>query len=194
MALVVNVGAYLASGTYEVIWSVYLDRLGAGLDLIGLTFALFGLPVVVLSPAGGRLVDRRGARTFAIVGAASAVIAGLLYAAIAIPVWFIPVVLFEGTGFALMTPAVFAMVAAGSPSGRSSTAQGVFGAAGTVGTIVAATTAGFLAEIDLRLPFWVFSAVMAGLILLAMAMGWRAMGALRPLPTSSTSSSAAGVQ
>ena len=70
----------------------------------------------------------------------------------------------------------------------------MFGAAGTVGTIVAAATAGFLAEIDLRLPFWVFSAVMAGLILLAVAIGWRAMGALRPLPTSATSSSSAGVQ
>src|SRR6476619_722437 len=39
--LVINAGGYFAGGTYEVIWSLFLQHLGAGLDLIGLTFAMF---------------------------------------------------------------------------------------------------------------------------------------------------------
>ncbi len=67
-ALVINAGGYYAGGTYEVIWSLFLDKLGAGLDLIGLTFAMFGLPVLLLSPFAGRLVDRRGSLAFIIIG------------------------------------------------------------------------------------------------------------------------------
>src|SRR5215207_4936220 len=44
--LIINAGGYFASGTYEVIWSLFLKSLGAGLDLIGLTFAMFGLPIL----------------------------------------------------------------------------------------------------------------------------------------------------
>ena len=40
------------------------------------------------------------------------------------------------------------LVAGAAPSGRSSTAQGLFGAAGTFGTIVASVATGFLAEVD----------------------------------------------
>jgi hypothetical protein len=45
--LIINAGGYFASGTYEVIWSIFLRSLGAGLDLIGLTFAMFGLPILL---------------------------------------------------------------------------------------------------------------------------------------------------
>ena len=66
--LVINAGGYFAGGTYEVIWSLFLQHLGAGLDLIGFTFAMFGLPVLLLSPFAGRLVDRRGSLAFIVIG------------------------------------------------------------------------------------------------------------------------------
>ena len=56
-----------------------------------------------------------------------------------------------------------------APAGRSSTAQGLFGAAGTFGTIVASLAAGYLAAIDLRLPFVVVGVGM--LVLLAIGLG-----------------------
>ena len=59
-AIVLNIGGYFGGGTYEVIWSLFLEGLGADLALIGLTFAMFGLPVLLLSPFAGRLVDQRG--------------------------------------------------------------------------------------------------------------------------------------
>jgi len=85
---------------------------------------------------------------------------GLLYTRITDPLWAIPMILIEATGFAMLNPALYAVVAANSPPGRSSTAQGLFGAAGTVGFIVASLLAGVLAETDIVYPMYVFSAVL----------------------------------
>ena len=71
-------------------------------------------------------------------------------------------ILIEATGFAMLNPALYAVVAANSPLGRSSTAQGLFGAAGTVGFIVASLIAGVLAERNIVYPMYVFSAVLIG--------------------------------
>ena len=88
---------------------------------------------------------------------------GLAYTLIPDPRLALPLILVEATGFAVLFPALYAVVAAGSPTGRSSTAQGLFGAAGTIGFIVASLIAGQLAEIDIRLPFWMFVASDPGL-------------------------------
>ncbi len=172
-ALVINAGGYFAGGTYEVIWSLFLQHLGAGLDLIGLTFAMFGLPVLLLSPLAGRLVDRRGSLAFIVVGSILPAITGIAYTQIADPLLAVPLILVEATGFAMLNPALYAVVAANSPVGRSSTAQGVFGAAGTVGFIVASLIAGVLAGTDIVYPMYVFSAVLLTSLVVGLVIGGR---------------------
>jgi MFS family permease len=172
-ALVINAGGNFASGTYDVIWSLFLEGLGAGLGLIGLTFAMFGLPILVLSPMAGRLIDRRGAFGFIVVGSVLPAIAGFLYTLLEDPVLAVPLILIEATGFALLIPALYAVVAANSPPGRSSTAQGLFGAAGTVGFIVASLVAGLLAAEDILWPFYVFSIVMTVALIVGLLAGGR---------------------
>lgn len=169
--LIINVGGYFAGGTYEVIWSLFLTSLGASLDLVGLTFAMFGLPVLLLSPFAGRLVDRRGALAFIVVGSILPAAMGLLYTRIVDPLWAVPMILVEATGFALLNPALYAVVAANSPIGRSSTAQGLFGAAGTVGTIVASLIAGALAETNIIYPMYVFAAVLTATLVIGLIVG-----------------------
>jgi MFS family permease len=175
-AVILNVGGYYASGTYEVIWSLFLEDLGADLALIGLTFAMFGVPVLLLSPIAGRFVDRRGVRIFIVVGSLLPAIAGIAYTRIDDPFWSVPLILLEGLGFALSGPALYALVAASSPPHRSSTAQGLFGAAGTLGFIVASLLAGVLAEADILYPFYVFSALMIVTLVLALAIGGSRLG------------------
>lgn len=63
------------------------------------------------------------------------------------------------------------MVAANSPPGRSSTAQGLFGAAGTIGFIVASLVAGVLAAADILYPFYLFSAVLGGCLVIGLLIG-----------------------
>lgn len=161
-AVVLNVGSFFASGVYEVVWSLYLTDLGASLAVIGVSFACFGIPILVLSPFAGRLIDRRGGFALLVGGLVGAGVAGIVYTFVPEVWWVLVVALFEGTAFALAGPALYTLVARGTPPGRSSTAQGIFGAAGTTGTIVASLAAGILADVDLRLPF-----VVGGVAILA---------------------------
>jgi MFS family permease len=170
-AIILNAGGYYGGGTYEVIWSLFLRGLGADLALIGLTFAMFGLPVLVLSPYAGRLVDRRGSFGFIVMGMVLPAITGVLYTLIRDPALAVPLILVEATGFAFLNPALYAVVAANSPRGRSSTAQGLFGAAGTLGFIVASVTTGVLAEQSILLPFYSFSAIMIVSLVLGCLVG-----------------------
>jgi MFS transporter, DHA1 family, tetracycline resistance protein len=182
-AIILNVGGYYGGGTYEVIWSLFLQGLGADLALIGLTFAMFGLPVLVLSPFAGRLVDRRGSFAFIVVGMVLPAVTGILYTFMRDPSFAVPLILIEATGFAFLNPALYAVVAASSPPGRSSTAQGLFGAAGTLGFIVASVTAGVLAERNILFPFYAFSAVMTVSLLIAVVVGGPALQGRAPQPS-----------
>ena len=144
VALIMNFGFSLAFGVYEVIWSLYLEDLGASIEWIGLTFALFGLPMMMLSPFAGRLVDRHGPIRFAAVGALVICLAGVVYGLSAEPLVPSAMASVEGIAEAFLMPALYALVAFGSPSGRSSTAQGIFGAVGTIGLIVGTLSSGWL--------------------------------------------------
>ena len=172
-ALVINLGGYYGGGTYEVIWSLFLEGLGADLPLIGLTFAMFGLPVLVLSPVAGRIIDKRGSMAFIVLGCVLPAITGILYTLLSDPVLSVPLILVEATGFAFLNPALYAVVAANSPPGRSSTTQGLFGAAGTLGFIAASLGTGVLAERSILYPFYVFSAVMMLTLVIGLAIGGR---------------------
>ena len=178
-AIVFNVGSFFASGSYEVVWSLYLTSLGAGLDAIGLTFATFSLPVLLLSPFTGRFMDRQGGFVALVAGMAGIAVCGMLYPLIP-EVWFVAVLgLAEGVAFAFASPALYILVARASPAGRSSTAQGLFGAAGTIGMIVASLGAGILAEENLSYPFYAAGIGTGAALLLGLAVGrrrlWEAM-------------------
>ncbi len=174
-AVVLNLGGYIAGGTYEVVWSLFLESKGAGLHFIGLTFAFFAVPVLLFSPYAGRLVDRRGGYGFIVAGGLATAIASFAYTVVGDPVHVLPFLFAEATGFALLNPSLYAMVAAGSPAGRTSTAQGLFGAAGTLGTIIAAIAAGYLANQDIRYPFWAGGAAMLVTLVIGLAVGGRAI-------------------
>ncbi len=181
-AIVINAGGAFAQGTYEVIWSLFLTSLGAGLNLIGATFATFAVPILLFSPLAGRIVDRRGGIAFIVVGTLMTMFSGVMYTLIQNPLLAFPLILIESTGFAILFPALFAVVAAGSPVGRSSTAQGLFGSAGTVGFIVAALIAGQLAKIDIRLPFAMFVLTSGACLVIGLAIGGRQIQALHAVP------------
>ncbi len=172
-AIVFNVGSFLAGGTYEVIWSLYMTSLGAGLDAIGLSFFTFALPILVLSPVMGRYIDHEGGFLALVIGMAGIAICGALYPLIP-QVWFVVGLgLVEGTAFAVASPALYMLVSRASPPGRTSTAQGIFGAAGTIGTIAASLGAGLLADIDLRLPFFATGIGTGAALIVGLAVGRR---------------------
>ena len=187
-AIIIDLGSFFASGTYEVIWSLWMTELGADIGLIGLTFAAFGLGVLLLSPVAGRWSDQRGPFLFIVLGSLGAAAAGILYTLLQDPILVVPVVFFEGISFALLGPALYAVVARGTPAGRSATTQGVYGAAGTVGTIVASIAAGALFVIDVHLPFYVFAVTMVASLALGLVVGGPALRRLGPAPAPASAS------
>ena len=58
--LALAAGLYLSIGVFDATWARYMTDLGASTTVIAVTLALFALPLVALSPFGGRLADRRG--------------------------------------------------------------------------------------------------------------------------------------
>lgn len=174
-AIVLNLGGYIAGGTYEVVWSLFLQDKGASLHFIGLTFAFFAVPVLLFSPFAGRLVDKRGGFGFIVAGGLATAIASFAYTVVGDPVHVLPFLFAEATGFAVLNPALYAIVAAGSPAGRTSTAQGLFGAAGTLGTIVASIAAGYLADADIRFPFWAGGTAMLVTLVVGLLVGGSAI-------------------
>ncbi len=172
-AIVFNIGSFLAGGTYEVIWSLYMTSLGANTALIGLSFFSFALPILVLSPVVGRFLDKEGGFLALVIGMFGVGVCGILYPLVPAIWWMVVLGLVEGTAAALAGPALFMLVARASPPGRSSTAQGVFGAAGTVGTIIASGSAGALAAVDLRLPFYLTGVAVVLMLGLGLLVGRR---------------------
>ena len=132
---------------------------GASLQFIGFTFALFGLPVLLASPIAGRSIDRRGILPYLVAGSLTAVVTGILYTLTDDLAVIAVIVVIEALGWAFVNPALYSVVALGSPIGRSSTAQGVFGSAGTIAYILSALLAGQLFAHDPRAPFYLLSFV-----------------------------------
>ncbi len=178
-AVVMNLGFALAIGVYEVVWSLYLEMLGASIEWIGFTFTLFALPVLFLSAYAGRLVDRHGGLLFAVVGGLVIAGCGILYALSTEPVFPALVILIEATATAFVAPALYSLLASGTPVGRSSTTQGIFGASTQVGIIVASLLAGQLYAIDPRWPFLAFVGGTTIAILLGVLIAWGARPLLR---------------
>jgi DHA1 family multidrug resistance protein-like MFS transporter len=126
------------------------------------------------------MVDRRGSYPFIVAGSLMTATASVIYPFVPDPIWVIPILLVEATGIAILSPALYAVVAAGSPRGRTSTAQGLFGASGTLGTIVASIATGYIAEVNLNYPFWVGAAVMYLCLAVGLAIGGRMIRRLTP--------------
>ena len=177
-AVIIYFGVSLSFGVYEVTWTLYMLHLGASLEWVGATFSIFGIGVVIASPIAGRVVDRVGAIRFAAIGSFAIAVAGVLYVLSTEPVFPSIVVPFEAVAEGFVVPALFALVAQGSPAGRSSTAQGIFGAAGTVALIVASLSAGVLWEHD---PTWPFLFFVIGVVV-SLVLGLGVYVALRSSP------------
>jgi DHA1 family multidrug resistance protein-like MFS transporter len=179
-AILVNLAGYFGGGLYETIWGLFVVHHGGGVELVGATFAVFGLTTILVSPIGGRIVDRRGPYPFVVGGLLVMAVMMFVYPWIPLPILYVPLVAIEAVGFSFLGPATYAVIARGTPDGRSSTAQGVLGAAGTVGTIAAALGTGILAAADLSAPFFAGSAVVVMLLVVILAVDGGALRSMRP--------------
>ena len=127
-ASIASLTLFLPVGIYDALWDRYVtDRGGTNL-MVGLSFLLYSIPFIMFGARGGRIADRRGARTMALAGIAFAAPVVCIYGLLT-NAWLI--VLFgtvEGLVGALALPAAQSMMARAAPAGRAAAAQGLMGA------------------------------------------------------------------
>jgi MFS family permease len=169
-AVILGFGLQLTFGIYDVVWPLFMIDLGADVAWIGITFMLLGLPSMLLAPVFGRLVDRWGSTPFVVAGCLVMIGAGITFALSTEPVLPAVAATFEATFAAMLGTALFAMVATGSPQGRTALAQGLYGSVGTSAIIVSTMLSGALYEAGRTLPFWFFAGTIACTFLLGMAV------------------------
>lgn len=133
-AALLALAVFLPVGAYDAIWSKYLTDLGASLSFIGISLSLYGVPLILLSGAGGRLVDAWGpmvaARRAILLTVPIIVAYGLMP-----NYWLVAVVaVAEAVVAAVANPSATAAMAAACPPSRIGAGQGLAAAFGLTGS------------------------------------------------------------
>jgi MFS family permease len=130
--LIVSASAFFGFGGFEVIWSLWLQHLGASMTTISVMWVVMGVPMV-LSFLGGVLADRHD--RFALMFAGNAV-AALLFLITglsrSIPLYFVIMVV-SGLGYAVSSPAKQGFMVQVSPQKWIGTVQGLDSTAAQIG-------------------------------------------------------------
>lgn len=173
--VILSVGLGLLIGIYDVVWSLYMRGLGASDVVIGFSFTLFALPLLVATPLAGWVSDRWDRRWLAF----GSIVLGSLMGPIYPLLRDIPVILaigaVEGAFWAFTAPPMNAFLMEAVPDRRAE-AQGVVGTATSAATAVGSLVAGSLFEMGVAVPFVVAAAAGVAFSLAAIP-GLRAAGA-----------------
>ena len=140
VAVLVVMAIQLPIGVYDALWDRYLTDLGGSNIMVGFSFALYSVPFMLLSSAGGRIADRGEPQRIALWS--MVVVAPFVFFYGFFDILWIVVGLnvFEGVAHAIAYPATVAAVAKAAPIGRASAAQGLSGSVGLVGAMIMAFT------------------------------------------------------
>jgi MFS family permease len=114
------------SGTFDSVWSLYLTGRGAAPGMVGLSFAVFAVPVVLLSSTAGRVADRAGYAVASSVAVLTYGVAASAYSATTSVPLLISMLLIEGTLSAAGSPALAAEVCRNARPGVEARTQAVY--------------------------------------------------------------------
>ncbi|HEV1997429.1 MAG TPA: MFS transporter, partial [Candidatus Dormibacteraeota bacterium] len=114
-------------GSYSTIWPLFMRGIGASDATVGLSFTLFGLPLLVVTPVAGWAADRFDRRRLALLGYAGGGICAPLYPLVrSIPLVLLIGVM-EASMLAFTEPAIGALVMEDvAPHRRAGVQGGVF--------------------------------------------------------------------
>lgn len=155
----------LTGGVGMTAWALYMADRGSSLFLIGLSYTTFALPSLLLTPLFGRYSDRRARYWPVVVGL---FLYGIVVASYELPLTPLAIVLIstlEGIPSALTNSATSGLLADVTPAHAKGRAQANFSAAGTLGSLISATAAGFLYGFDPGLPFLVVGVIYVAAVL-----------------------------
>lgn len=140
-------------------------HVGASIVFIGLSYAVWALPNVLLTPYGGRIADRVRRSTLILTFGVLQIPCYIAFAFLnSVPV-ALAVFALHGAIYAMMQPAIDANLAAFSPPEARARAQGLYTAIGMGGAFIAANALSALYGVNFRLPLFVMAAAFGACVL-----------------------------
>lgn len=177
-AALLSFAIFLPVGIYDSLWSRYLTNLGATGTFIGFSLLFFGVPVIVLAARAGRWVDASGPIRIANIGAATVILFTAAYGLARSPWHVAGMAIIEGTGQAMLTPAIAALMVAVCPRDQLSTGQGISAALSQIGAGIGALFApAFFARMGAGPMFFAAAGAMA--VLWVVGVLWARAGLAR---------------
>ena len=143
-----------AFATYDTIWSLFLTSRGATYFEVGISFATYGIPILVLGGLAGTFVDRFGRLRSAIGSVLAFAVFLAIYPLIHSVLVLILFGLVEGTLTLPSNPALLTGVSEAAPAGAQGRTQGTFQTASYGAEAVGALVAGGLYDLAPAAAFW----------------------------------------
>ncbi|HET9780710.1 MAG TPA: MFS transporter [Candidatus Dormibacteraeota bacterium] len=142
--LLLGAGTAWMIGVFDTTWSLYLTYRGASTFAVGLSFAAFALPAMLISGYAGTLGDRFGPRRFVVVAVLFTALFAAIYPFVSSVPWLVGLGLIEGIFTISGMPSLMAEVSRVSGPGQFARTQAVFQTVGTTIQIVATLVGGAL--------------------------------------------------
>jgi MFS family permease len=173
--IVLGAGTAYMIGTFDTIWSLYMTYRGATTLAVGISFATFGIPALLVSARAGALGDRFGGQRLIVGALLVTALFSSIYPFISSVPWLIGLGLIEGAFTISGAPSLIAEVSRQAEPGHQGRTQGVFQTIQTAIEILGALAGGYLFTLGAAYAFLTITAV----CLLGAAsalLPWRARG------------------
>ncbi len=177
----------LASGVYDICWTLLLLSRGASGLEIGISWTLFAVPFVLVAKPSGWLADHMDRRKLVLAGIGASTVLCASYPFISSVPALVLLGATEAMGFAAAMPAVQSLLTEGSAPTEVGRIQGLFATSQTAFTALAAAGAGAAFAVAAWLPF-VAAASIVTVGLAVVAVIWRKVPGRVCRPTAPESS------
>lgn len=175
--------ALLGQGMLIPILPEYLKLFHAGGTVAGFLVAAFGAAQFLFSPLGGQWADRFGRKKLIMAGMFLVVVSDLIFAvSTSLPLLYIARFI-GGISLGLMVPANLAYVADITTPETRAKGMGYFGASMNLGMVLGPGLGGFIAEMGVRMPYFVASGLGLVAALLTLLLPETLPPEKRTLPT-----------
>jgi MFS family permease len=184
--VLIGIAVFFMIGTFDSLWALMMNDLGAPTWMANTGVTLFVLPMVFMAPYGGRFVQRIGPFRAGGFGMLFGAVCMGLYGAISVPWLLMAVFLVHTLNDGMTVTGAGVAVGMVAPVERQAGAQGLLGGAQTLTGGVSASFAGLSYEMLGRTTTFLITAVTMALLIgasRALAGGrWATRGSIDPSP------------
>jgi DHA1 family multidrug resistance protein-like MFS transporter len=172
-ALAFTVAGGLGDGIFISIWSLWLNDLHASTSLIGFTFIVFSLPLMVLMPFTGKMADKYRLAPLIMIPGILISFVYLTYGFTTDLLLITSLGLVEGTFISVMIPAQSAFIANMSPENSRGRLQGLLSTVRTVAGFSSSMAVAILYGLDRDYPWYLLFTTQILISIVGGLLVWR---------------------